>query len=209
MEVLERQFLNCLSRLQWALTDGCVLPGGGRTEVKCVQELLQRAEDLVGMKEVGKSRSHQFRTSPRELSWELVAHDNSCKNILLHPTELGHGSGPTSGPTTPGGSVPTDGIISHSKGLSWLGSHLSECRGRVYRGLAEGLKRYILTVEMNVRPGASIYEAQAAMERRVEGRGCGHDATSVFDVKESKCGSWMGAYHVTRLVFLTHTNFCA
>ena len=219
--VLERQFLSCLSRLECALKDSCVLPGEGRTEMQCVQELLSRTGDLKEEKKKKKKeeeegeelegRTHSTQTSllqkPSQ-SHEKTILPHTCheKTILPHTchekTILPHTS--ESGKVTSAPAVLR--TVPLAMAPSWLCSCLSECRGRVFTGFAEGLKRYIVAVEMNVKPGVGVHEAQTMVESRMVegcgGRGC--EAVKVFDVKESKYGSWVAAYHLSRLVFLTH-----
>ena len=198
--VLERQFLSCLSRLECALKDSCVLPGEGRTEMQCVRELLLRTGDLKeeekeeeGEEKADEGRTHSTQTSL--LQKPCQSHDETT--ILLHTSESEKVTGaPGMLRTVPSAMAP-----------SWLCSCLSECRGRVFRGFAEGLKYYVVAVEMSVKPGVGVQEAWTMVESwMVEGcggRGC--EAVRVFDVKESKYGSWVAAYHLSRLVFLTHS----
>ena len=199
--VLERQFLSCLSRLECALKDSCVLPGEGRTEMQCAQELLSRTGDLKEEKKKKKEKEEEGeelegRTHSTQTSLLQKPSQSHEKTILPRTSESGKvTSAPAVLRTVPLAMAP-----------SWLCSCLSECRGRVFTGFAEGLKRYIVAVEMNVKPGVGVHEAQTMVESRMVagcgGRGC--EAVKVFDVKESKYGSWVAAYHLSRLVFLTH-----
>ena len=200
--VLERQFLSCLSRLQCALRDSCVLPGEGRTEMQCVRELLLRTGDLKeekkredeGEEKADDGRTHSTKT---HLHHKPCRKSHNDKIVLRQTSESSKAaSAPAVQRTVPPTVAP-----------SWLWSRLSECRRRVFRGFAEGLKQYIVAVEMNVKPGVGVHEAWTMVECRMveewrRGRGC--EAVQVFDVKESKYGSWLAAYHLLRLVFLTH-----
>ena len=198
--VLERQFLSCLSRLECALKDSCVLPGEGRTEMQCVQELLSRTGDLKEEKKKKEGEGEEMaddegRTHSTQTSRLQKPSQSHEKTILPHTSESGK---VTSAPAVLR-TVPL------AMAASWFCSCLSECRERVFSGFAEGLKRYIVAVEMNVKPGVGVHEAQTMVESwMVEGcggRGC--EAVRVFDVKESKYGSWVAAYRLSRLVFLT------
>ena len=199
--VLEKQFLSCLSRLQCALKDSCVLPGEGRTEMQCVRELLLRTGDLKEEKkreEEGEEKADDGGThsTKTHLCHKPCWKSHNDKIILRQTSESGKAAG---GPAVQRTVPPT-------MAPSWIWSRLSECRRRVFRAFAEGLKQYIVAVEMNVKPGVSVHEAWTMVECRLveERRGRGCEAVQVFDVKESKYGSWLAAYHLSRLVFLTH-----
>lgn len=169
--------------------------------MQCAQELLSRTGDLKEEKKKKKEKEEEGeelegRTHSTQTSLLQKPSQSHEKTILPRTSESGKvTSAPAVLRTVPLAMAP-----------SWLCSCLSECRGRVFTGFAEGLKRYIVAVEMNVKPGVGVHEAQTMVESRMVvgcgGRGC--EAVKVFDVKESKYGSWVAAYHLSRLVFLTH-----
>ena len=95
---------------------------------------------------------------------------------------------------------------------SWMGDGglVCEWRDAVCGAFVNGLKRYMVQVELNCRPGVGYFVAMTTVQSKIET--CNEERwreemlswkLNVFDVKRSKRESWKRAVQLLRMVFLS------